>query len=55
MITLLIVLVLILLVCGGVPSYRSGWTPGNPYNLVVLIVVVVLLLWLFGALPVRSL
>jgi hypothetical protein len=53
--TLLVVVLLILLVCGGVPSYRNGWTPGNPYNLVVLIVVVVLLLWLFGALPVRGL
>jgi hypothetical protein len=49
--TLIVLVLLVLLVCGGVPFYRNGWTYSNPYNLVVLIVVVLLVLWLLGALP----
>lgn len=49
--TLIVIVLLILLACGGVPAYRSGWTTSNPYNLVVLVALVLLVLWLFGLFP----
>lgn len=47
---LLLLVILILILVGGVPAYRSG-TIGNPLGIVLLVVVLIVLFGILGPYP----